>query len=220
MLHMESLQQMLLELNSWSEDQETAPASALPEIMRLALSAPYLMHQLLACGALQLSILKPEQRQSYHYHATCLQNFALNNFTNHTSRLEGLDSITAFLFAALLGLHMLCDTLVFREGSFETFLGRFVQYVRLHSGVRTIAAEGRWNRIREFVTRPFPRFSPQLGPMDAVPGPVCKALIDRVVDSELDEEDQKALLQAIQALQHWKQGRGWSSHAKTCQVGY
>jgi hypothetical protein len=105
------------------------------------------------------------------------------------------------MFAAILGLHMLCDTLVFREGSFEMFLGRFAHYVRLHSGVRTIAAEGRWDDICEFATKLFTKFSPQLGPTDAVPGPVCKALIERVMDSESDEAAQKALLQAIQALQ-------------------
>lgn len=200
MLHVELLHNVLVESNNWINAREISSGMSFPDMLRIGLEAPYLLNLLLATSALNLSITKPDRRDFYRNHATQLQTHALNNFNSLSPRCDQDTCIPIFLFASILGLHLLCDTLVFREGTFESFLDRFVQYLRLHLGIRTITAEGRWEYLQETQLKPVLTFGERLPDMDSDFGPVCGALYERIQSSEKDEAKLKAYRLTIQAL--------------------
>jgi hypothetical protein len=144
---------------------------------------------ILATSALNLGITKPERRDSCRHHAIQLQNHALNNFNNLPPRFSQETSVPIFLFASALRLILLCDTLIFRAGPFEKFLNQFVQYLRLHQGVRMTMAEGRWDYVRGSKFTPLLTLSEWLPPMacvrgDSDLGPACKGLYERIEGCE------------------------------------
>lgn len=200
MLHVELLHNLLVESNNWINAREISSGMSFPDMLRIGLEAPYLLNLLLATSALNLSITKPDRRDFYRNHATQLQTHALNNFNSLSPRCDQDTCIPMFLFASILGIHLLCDTLVFREGTFESFLDRFVQYLRLHRGIRTITAEGRWEYLQETKLKPVLAFGERLPAMDSDFGPVCGALYERIQSSEKDEAKLKAYRLTIQAL--------------------
>ncbi|KAJ5381328.1 uncharacterized protein N7496_003756 [Penicillium cataractarum] len=201
LLHVELLHNLFLESANWVNAREVSSSMSFPDMLKTGLEAPYMLNMLLAISALNLSIVKPDRRDYYRHHATQLQSHALNNFNSLSPGFDQDTCIPMFLFAAVLGLHLLCETLVFREGNFESFLDRFVQYLRLHQGIRTITAEGRWEYLRQSNLKPFLAFSERLPPMDSEFGPVCETLYQRVQGSEKSEARLKVYRQTIQALQ-------------------
>ncbi|KAF3395809.1 hypothetical protein F1880_007088 [Penicillium rolfsii] len=200
MLHVELLHNLLVETTNWINARELASDMSFPDMLKIGLEAPYLLNLLLATSALNLSIMKPERRDFYRHHATQLLTHALNNFNSLSPHVNQERCIPMFLFAAVMGLYLLCDTLVFREGAFENFLSRFVQYLRLHLGIRTITAEGRWEYLRETKLKPVLTFSEWLPDMNSDLGPVCGALYERIQSSEKDEARLKAYRMTVQAL--------------------
>ncbi|CEJ60490.1 Putative Sterol uptake control protein 2 [Penicillium brasilianum] len=201
LLHVELFHNILLEGANWVNAHEVSFSTSFPDLLRIGLEAPYLLNMMLAISALNLSIVKPDRRDYYRHHATQLQSHALNNFNSLSPHFDRKTCIPMFLFAAILGLHFLCETLVFREGPFESFLDRFVQYLRLHQGIRTITAEGRWEYLQETSIKPFLTMSERLPPMDSKFGPVCESLYQRIEGSEKSEARLKVYRQTIQALQ-------------------
>ncbi|KAJ5908504.1 hypothetical protein N7495_001186 [Penicillium taxi] len=200
MLHVELLHNGISELSTWT-DNATTTGFFFAELLSFGLDAPYLMNEMLAYSALHLSIVKPERRDFYRNHAAQLQMHALNQYNLQSPHINDQNCVSVFVFAAFLGLHMLCDTLVFREDSFEAFLDRFLQYVRLHRGVRTIASEGRWSIICQNTTlQPLLELGSRLPPMDAELGPNCRILLERIQTSETEASNQEIYKQAIQAL--------------------
>ncbi|PLB40758.1 uncharacterized protein BDW47DRAFT_123295 [Aspergillus candidus] len=131
-----------------------------PNLTSLALSAPYLANELLALSALHISATQPSLRKSYHHHAAQLQTHALAAF-NATPDLVPITKDTCaplLLFSSCLGLHALCDTLVFRDlpdrdTDFGHFIARFVKYLRLHHGVRAVTGSA-WSMLRASVLSP------------------------------------------------------------------
>jgi hypothetical protein len=201
MLHVELLHNVFVESANWINAREISPGISFPDMLKIGLEAPYLLNLLLATSALSLSITQPDRRDFYRHHATQLQTHALNNFNSLSPRFDQDTCIPIFLFASTLGLHLLCDTLVFREGTFESFLDRFVQYLRLHLGIRTITAEGRWEYLRETKLKPLLTLAERLPSMDCDLGPVCGALYERIQGSEKDGARLEVYRQTVQALQ-------------------
>ncbi|KAJ6030984.1 hypothetical protein N7540_001716 [Penicillium herquei] len=83
-----------------------------------------------------------------------MQQHALSIFNALKPEVNVDSCIPIFLFSSLLGVHMLCDTLAFRSGSFDTFLDNFTQYIRLHQGVRAVT-NGRWEFLRQTELAPL-----------------------------------------------------------------
>lgn len=198
---MELLHNIFVEGENWMNAREVPTEVSLPDMLKIGLEAPYLLNMLLATSALNLSITKPDRRNYYRHHSTQLQSHALNIFNNLSPHFDQETCIPMFLFAAILGIHLLCDTLVFREGTFESFLDRFVQYLRVHQGIRAITAEGRWEFLQETKLKSLLTFGERLSPMNADLGPVCGSLLERIEGSERDESRLKIYRQTIQALQ-------------------
>ncbi|KAJ5605491.1 hypothetical protein N7510_008272 [Penicillium lagena] len=201
MLHVELFYHIVLESTNWIDTPDLISEVSFPDLLRGGMNAPYLMNALLAFSALHLSIVKPERRDFYRHHASQLQTYALNSFNRLPPQIDEDTCIPAFLFAAVLGLYLLCDTLVFREGNFEVFLDRFVQYVSLHQGVRTIAADGRWDILQQTALKPFLKLNMQILLMHVDFGPICKTLIERIQASETNEARLQIYREAVHALQ-------------------
>ncbi|CAG8900166.1 unnamed protein product [Penicillium egyptiacum] len=171
------------------------------DILRYGLNAPYLMNEVLSLSALHLSIVRPGQREYYRHHSTQLQNYALSSFNNLSAQINDENYVSIFVFAGILGLHMLCETLVYRENNFESFLDQFVRYVVLHRGVRTVAGGGRWELLQQTALRPLLELGQIMPSLDASLGPVCLVLLDRIKGLGHDDTTIRTYQQAIQALQ-------------------
>ncbi|KAJ5251474.1 hypothetical protein N7489_001884 [Penicillium chrysogenum] len=201
MLHVELAHNISSEFMSGFTCPHNFSSIPFQDILRYGLNAPYLMNEVLSLSALHLSIVRPAQRDFYRHHSTQLQNYALSSFNNSSSQIIHENYVSIFLFAGILGLHMLCETLVYRENDFENFLDRFVQYIVLHRGVRTVIDGGRWQLLQQTSLRPLLELGERMPSVDASLGPLCQALLDRIKGLGHDENTTKTYQQAIQALQ-------------------
>lgn len=177
------------------------PPISFQDIMQYCFNAPYLMNELLSLSSLHLSIIRPQQRKFYRDRSTELQNYALGAFNGTSSQITDENYVPVFLFASVLGMHMLCETLVCRENDFECFVDRFVQYVIVHHGVRVVIGQGRWGLLQKTALKPLFQFSKVMPPLDSCLGPVCEKLFNRIQALGLDEATFRGYEQAIQALQ-------------------
>lgn len=201
MLHMELSFHLLLETIPSIYASDMVSYVTLPDIIKDGVSTPYLMIEFLALAALHLSVIRPEQRDHYRHHAAQLQTFALSTFNGVSQQITRETCVPILLFAAATGLHMLCDTLVFRGNTFEGFLDRFVQSVQLHRGVCTIATGETWEMLRQSALNPLLMVEDKFPPLKASPGPVCRTLLERIEASGLDDSTITVYQQTIQALQ-------------------
>ncbi|KAJ5958265.1 uncharacterized protein N7479_005415 [Penicillium vulpinum] len=201
MLHVELVHNLSSETMATLNSPNNFSGISFQQILRYGLSAPYLMNELLSLSALHLSITRPEQRSLYRHHSTQLQNYALSSFKNFSTQINDENYVSIFLFAGILGMHMLCETLVYRENDFESFLDQFVQYTVLHHGVRTIAGGGRWQLLQQTELKPLLELGERMPSADASLGSVCQVLLDRIKGLGHDENIEKTYQQAIQALQ-------------------
>ncbi|OQD71915.1 hypothetical protein PENPOL_c001G09688 [Penicillium polonicum] len=187
-----------------SNSPETAPVNMLHvelDILRYGIGAPYLMNELLSLSSLHLSIVRPGQRDFYRHNSTQLQSHALSSFNSSSSQINDENYVAIFLFAGILGLHMLCETLVYPDNDFEGFLDQFVQYVVLHYGVRTVAGGGRWQLLQQTALKPMLDLGARIPSENESLGPVCHVLLDRIKGLGNNETTTKTYEQTIQALQ-------------------
>ncbi|PYI13262.1 hypothetical protein BO99DRAFT_447797 [Aspergillus violaceofuscus CBS 115571] len=150
MLHLELYHHFTTTVFDSLAQHHEGSATSLETIIQASLSTPYLMHELLALAALHLSLVRPSQGRYYHTQATQLQCQAIALFRAREEDLNAATSLPTLLFSAILGTHVLCETLRFcTEGpSLATFLARFVQYTALHRGVRAVAGRT-WDTLRQ-----------------------------------------------------------------------
>ncbi|CEL04114.1 hypothetical protein ASPCAL05246 [Aspergillus calidoustus] len=170
------------------------------ETINYGLAAPYLMNELLALAALHLSIIRTPQKEFYRYHSAQLQNHTLRLFHETKLAHSGQVSVPAFCFSSILGLHLLCDTLAFRDDDFQDFLDRFIHYLRIHRGVRTII-KGNWGFLKQtslggVLTEGEARLDNELGHEE-----VCGRLLGLIKKAKLGPVTTRIYEQAIEALQ-------------------
>jgi hypothetical protein len=173
---------------------------ALSEItMKHALAAPYLMNELLALSALNLSAVRPQQREFYHNQATELQTCALSLFNNLSHGHATENVIPTFLFSACLGAHTLFDALLFRPADFSVFIDRFVGCLRLHRGVHTIVKDS-WSWLQHTEIRPILNVRNRYE-TNIEPGPECVTLIGLMESADLSQRSIDACKEALDVLQ-------------------
>lgn len=107
---------------------------------------PYLMHQILAFSALHLSVLVPHQAAFYRQQASELQGVALTMFD--VSENSAATCPPRFLFAAIVGMHVLIETLMYQPPDFSLFLDKFVSYLRIARGSSVQIGE-HWKALTE-----------------------------------------------------------------------
>lgn len=122
--------------------------------VRSSRTEPFYLDQLLAVAGLHLATQEPHARRAYRHEATELQTRALGSFNKLQNGGSDANYLATFLFATFLGTHMLHESLV---GPFETLSGfilTFVNYTRLHRGVRTVT-NVYWEEILQSHLRPL-----------------------------------------------------------------
>ncbi|KAG6363797.1 hypothetical protein INS49_008900 [Diaporthe citri] len=129
--------------------------------LELSVHVPYLMHQLLAISARDKSrhAADEDRRAAYLRLALQLQTHAITIFNASSPVLPSLtnprQSTPVLAFSAMLGTHGLCDTLTAldeqpsasqpeadecqQRNSLQDFLGRWLDYIRLHRSVSSHA---------------------------------------------------------------------------------
>lgn len=137
---------------------------ALKYIMSTAVKAPYLMNEILAIAALHLARLRPAQSTLYHDEAAALQSQAIS-FFNAAVRFDlgPTNCVPMFLFASLLGVHVLADAVVAPDSSNDSFLDKFIVFLNVHRGVRTITSRS-WQDLCQ--TDLIPLIQPAMETMD------------------------------------------------------
>ncbi|KAJ5941445.1 hypothetical protein N7516_001613 [Penicillium verrucosum] len=158
------------------------------DIVRYGIGAPYLMNELLSLSSLHLSIMRPGHRDFYRHHSTQLQSYALSSFNSSSSQINDNNYVAVFLFAGILGVHMLCETLVYRDNDFEGFLDQFVQ-------------RGRWKLLQQTALKPILDLGARIPSGNEILGPVCHVLLDHIKGLGHNDTTTKIYKQAIQALQ-------------------
>jgi len=167
--------------------------------VKSGLSAPYLMHEILAIAARHLSILRPAQQEFYIHQATQLQTHAISLFNSTKPDVTADNCVPMFLFSSLLGVHVLCDTLAFRDDDFCAFLKRFTSYLQLHRGVRAVTSRS-WHLLRKTELEPILQMGEALAEVQGM-GEECDRLRTLITSADLGPSSIKACQQAIEYLQ-------------------
>ncbi|KAK6504532.1 hypothetical protein TWF481_006473 [Arthrobotrys musiformis] len=118
------------------------PSCLVDEVIQSAMSAPYLMDELLAFSALHLSVVTPDpsKKKDYHHRASQLQTRALTIFNTERPVVSEKNCMEMLLFSGTLGLHALFDTATFHQ-DFTEFLEMFIQFLSLHRGICTVTRQ-------------------------------------------------------------------------------
>ncbi|KAK8005505.1 Upc2 protein [Apiospora arundinis] len=118
-------------------------------VFKPAVSAPYLMHELLAFSALHLSTQQVDDaaRADYLQQATALQTraLALFNAVEHDVREE--NCMALFAFSSLLGMHTLFDAVASCK-DLGDILDKTIHYLKVHRGVYAITSRS-WQILRQ-----------------------------------------------------------------------
>ncbi|TGO25298.1 hypothetical protein BPAE_0083g00310 [Botrytis paeoniae] len=119
-----------------------------PRIIKHAHRAPFLMYELLACSALHLSIIRPDQFQIYHDESTILQEHSIKMFNESVQEVNHENLISAFVYSGILGLHFFVDTFSMPGSDLNQFIDKLIQAIKLMRGVR-VCFTGWWDVLRE-----------------------------------------------------------------------
>ncbi|KAH7134273.1 hypothetical protein EDB81DRAFT_803542 [Dactylonectria macrodidyma] len=144
MFHMELLLHFSFAIYVPELDEDSSATSL---ILKTALTAPYLMHEVLALSARHLATIRPDNSGWYLHQAVDLQTKALTLFNNSHPNDSQDASVTRLLFSSILGRHILIDALAYRGPEFSQFLGRFIQGVRVHRGTRAVTQAHGWEDL-------------------------------------------------------------------------
>jgi hypothetical protein len=120
-----------------------------------AVDAPFLLDQVLALSALHLSTKDVSKTLFYQHQATELQTRALESFNQGREKHGSTDYLPVFLFASLLGVHSLKETLANHRDSLPAFIEAFIHYLHLHRGVRALITNESWAHILESELKPL-----------------------------------------------------------------
>ncbi|KAH7001778.1 hypothetical protein B0J12DRAFT_692569 [Macrophomina phaseolina] len=198
MLHVELFHNLYTQIRTTFDPNRSIPW--LVDDVDYSIITPYLVNELLAFSALHLSITRPDRREYYRYHAAQLQTHALSIFKISSPQVTQETCVPLFVFAACLGIHMLCDTLIYREGDFANFLDRFVHFFRLYYGVRTIVHQA-LHVIQDTPLAPSFKMGLELYKFDGHLGPSCQPLLDLIERANLGNELTEIYRQAVESLQ-------------------
>lgn len=152
--------------------------------IRYAVDCPYLIDELLAFAAIHLARVKPETASTWRHHATELQTRAVAYFSKDAENPNPESNVTynvpRFLFATMLSLHVLAETLEYYRSDLDIFIDRYIECVQLHKGIRTVITPS-WPDLLESELKPLLFVVTSQRPQDPSLGDECAplhALID------------------------------------------
>lgn len=154
MRHMELFSHFLLDTGPSLAHDQVFDREHVRLMMPAILSAPWLMHQVLALSAMHLSCIRPTEAKRYREEATHLQMQALSLSSDSVKSISRDNCEAMLIFASLLGLHTLAEAVITSENDADGFLDRFVTYLNLHRGVRAITLQA-WGYLTQSNLSPF-----------------------------------------------------------------
>jgi hypothetical protein len=177
------------------------------EIMRImlpaALSAPYLMHQMLALAALHLSHTQPARAPFHHAEATALQIEALTLFDQDLGTPDTQNCEAMLLFASFLSLHALGEAVITSQHNSDGFLDRFVSYLNLHRGVRAITEQCWENLLQSSLSSVLNRSRQDLASAAAQPHERAST-VEELLSHLLNHSNMStASIEACRDAAHW-----------------
>lgn len=155
-------------------------------VMQCALAHPFLMHEVLAVSALQLSLQSPVKAPALRNAATSLQSKALRGLDITLLRVDRENCLPIVLFSHMLGVQSFFETFATRDDGFGTFLGRLIHSINLLRGINAVLEP--WHPylaqedIGQLITDAHERRNrPQ------IPGTETKGLYELIHASEISE---------------------------------
>jgi hypothetical protein len=124
-------------------------------VINLALSFPFLMHEILAIAALHMAHLKPERQGHYYTKATELQSHAINEFNPVRENVGRHNCGAIMIFASLLALHMLADPPRRQGLNFNEYLDHFMGCINLMRGMNHMVISNWWSFLSESELKPL-----------------------------------------------------------------
>jgi hypothetical protein len=194
--------------NLFSKEFQSFEESGQQDIMpttiyaKHALTTPYLMHQVLATSALELSIRTVGSRNLYREYATGLHSRAVSLFNESSPVLEVTQAncVHMFLFSSIVGAHLLCDTLHYQRDSLEGFIDRFTQCLSVYRGVLAVLNQCR-DLLCETELEPRLKLGEILTHPTDVSGSECNALKDLVNAADVTPSSRKVYRESVLYLQ-------------------
>jgi Fungal specific transcription factor domain len=169
-------------------------------VLKAALSAPYLMQEILAISALHLSILHPAQREFYHHQASGLQTRALTIFNGSHLEVDAHNCISIVIFSSFLAMHSLCDVVSSPNDDFSNFLSNFIHCLDMHRGIRAITSHS-WRFLRQSELQHVLEAGEALHRTDSLLGKECDELRALLISADLGQVSMQACDAAIDHLQ-------------------
>lgn len=180
-----------------SNQQETWQTTA----VKIGLSHPFLLNEILAIAAMHLAICRPERRDFYHMQATELQSVALNGFNSVQKQVDKSNCVAILLFSSLLGVHLLANRADTRGLNSSEYLDHIQSYISLTRSVHSLVIAEWWSYLHESEIQPLTRLSAQdpQPPYNNIPSE-CRELCDLIDESQLQPPAIKAYNTAIDRL--------------------
>ncbi|KAK0657070.1 hypothetical protein B0T16DRAFT_315021 [Cercophora newfieldiana] len=166
------------------------------------LSAPYYLTEILALSARRLSIVEPEKSERYLRYSVTLQTRAVSMYNQYVSsvKIDNVNCVPIIQFASLLGRHLLIDMLARRETDLNLFLEHYLEFVRVHSGIKLIVHTA-WPFLIDSGMKEFLLWAGSLTTAQGV-GSECAPLRDLIYKTnDLDAATQDACETVIRGLQ-------------------
>jgi hypothetical protein len=145
---MELFSQFILDTGPSLDEGGSVNRESFRAMMPAALSAPYVMYQMLALSALHLSHIRVAQATHYRVEATVLHTEALRLFNDSLAEITTESCAPMLVFSSFLGLYALAEAVTVSEMDAGAFLDRFVTYLTLHRGVRAVIGES-WQLLSQ-----------------------------------------------------------------------
>jgi hypothetical protein len=174
-------------------------------VMSVALSAPFVMYQMLALSALHLSHTRTGQASHYRDEATFLQTEALSQFNGSWTKITAENCVSILVFSSLLSLHTLGEAVTVSETDAGGFLNRFVVNLNLHRGVRAVVSES-WEMLSQSnISSTFDRAERSLHTASLQSQEQATFVADRLHnlldDANMGPESEQACREAVENLQ-------------------
>ncbi|KAJ9612080.1 hypothetical protein H2200_003675 [Cladophialophora chaetospira] len=169
-------------------------------VIRMALSHPFLMYEILAISALHLAYSRPANSTWYYTRSTELQSQALKLFNSVQRAVDASNCGPVLMFSSLLGLHVLADPSRTIGLNSHQYLDHVIHCIMLMRNVQKLIIHDWYDALRESELKPI--FDVWQPPKPYhVPQP-CLNLVQLTENWNVGVEVKEAYDQAIERL-HW-----------------
>jgi hypothetical protein len=169
-------------------------------IVRMALSHPYLMYELLAISALHLAYCRPESSPWYYTRSTELQTQALNSFNSIKREVDASSCGPVLMFTSLLAVHVLADPSRTAGLDSSHYLDHVIHCIMLMRNVQKLVIQDWYEYLKNSELKPIFGVTPPATPY-RIPQP-CLNLAQLTESSDLGDQAKEAYDSAIERL-HW-----------------